>query len=104
MTATTMPRTTLVVTHHRDDTLQRLAAGGDSAALVCAPGEAASVLGHVAVDLLMILDDVSILDRALLEGELTAATAVLATPSVAPAPVARVRRASTWAAPLFAAA
>ena len=99
-TPATAERTMLVVTHQRDERLLSLLAGADTSALACLPADAASVLRHVAVDVVVILDDVSILDRALLEGELSAHTVVLATPAPV---VPRPRRLST-VSPAFLAA
>ena len=91
-TPATDERVMLVVTRHRDERLLSLLAGADTTALACSPTDAAAVLRHVAVDVVVILDDVSVLDRALLEGELPAHTVVLATPAPA---LPRPRRAST---------
>ena len=101
-TAPPMPatdeRTLLVVTHHRDERLLSLIAGADTIALACHPADASAVLRHVAVDVVVILDDVSVLDRALLEGDFSAHTVVLATP----APVVPMSRRSSTIAPSFA--
>jgi hypothetical protein len=99
-TPTTAERTLLVVTHHRDERLLSLIAGADTTALACTPADTAAILRHVAVDVVVILDDVSDLDRALLEGDLPAHTVVLATP----APVVPMSRRSSTIAPLSLAA
>lgn len=78
--------TLLLVTEHGDAALAALLAGADTVAIVCAPADAASVLAHLAVDIIMVLDDVPATDRTRLEMRSGAATFVAGVPALASIP------------------
>jgi hypothetical protein len=98
-TATARPdlHTVLLVTRTTDAALASLLATAGSVAIVCAPADAASILQHVAVDIVMVLDDVTPADRTRLETRAGAATFIAGVPTLAPLP-----RALEFAADSFA--
>jgi hypothetical protein len=78
--------TVLLVTRTTDAALASLLASTGSVAIVSSPADAASILQHVAVDIVMVLDDVSAADRTRLETRAGAATFVAGVPALAPIP------------------
>jgi hypothetical protein len=62
-------RTLLLVSHHGDAGLTGLLAQASAAATVCTPADVATVLRHIAVDVIMVLDDVSAADRSRVDAE-----------------------------------
>jgi hypothetical protein len=62
--------------------------------VVCTPAEADAILRHLAVEMVMVLDDVAAADRMRLQTRADAATFVFGAPS-APEPAHRRRPTST---------
>lgn len=85
--------TLLLVTHLGDAALAALVADADAVAVVCTPTEADAILRHLAVEMVMILDDVGAADRMRIQARASSATFVFGAPS-APEPAHR-RRATT---------
>jgi hypothetical protein len=87
--------TLLLVTHLGDAALAALVADADAVAVVCTPAEADAILRHLAVEMVMILDDVAAADRIRIQTRAGAATFVFGAPSAPSAPEPAHRRRPT---------
>jgi hypothetical protein len=93
--------TLLLVTHLGDVALASLVADADAVASICTPAEADAILRHVAVEMVMVLDDVAPADRFRIQTRAGAATFVFGAPTSpehAPAPERVTRARLTLAA------